>query len=319
MAPQLPKAVHDRLHRALSVVYGIEPYVILKDIWGVSDREVERTAIWMADALLDAALRDAGLPSAPAAWYDAQYHTRAAIPDHLDILRSWSERSATTRAALAMRRDLAYGDGPGETLDLFPAARRDAPLLVYIHGGYWRALDKRDQSFVAAGISVILPNHALAPAVTVEHIVRQMLRWVWHAAPALGVDRGRIAVAGHSAGGHLATMLLACRWRDWAPELPAQPLRHAPFLAPDLRLDAASARRLSPVHIAAPPGPLLAVVGGDKSATFHGQMRAIRRRWGTSVVPVTETVPGRHHMNLLHDLADPQARVHALARRLFEA
>ncbi len=62
LAPQLPKAVHDRLHRALSVVYGIEPYVILKDIWGVSDREVERTAIWMADALVDAAMREAGLP-----------------------------------------------------------------------------------------------------------------------------------------------------------------------------------------------------------------------------------------------------------------
>ena len=62
LAPQLPTAVHDRLHRALSVVYGIEPYVILKDIWGVSDREVERTALWMADALLDAALREAGLP-----------------------------------------------------------------------------------------------------------------------------------------------------------------------------------------------------------------------------------------------------------------
>lgn len=60
IAPQLPQPVYDRLHRALSVIYGIEPYVILKDIWGVSDREVERTALWMADALLDAALREAG-------------------------------------------------------------------------------------------------------------------------------------------------------------------------------------------------------------------------------------------------------------------
>jgi len=59
LEPQLPVAVYDRLHRALSVIYGIEPYVILKDIWGVSDREVERTALWMADAMLDAALREA--------------------------------------------------------------------------------------------------------------------------------------------------------------------------------------------------------------------------------------------------------------------
>lgn len=66
LAPKLPAAVRDRLHRALSIVYGIEPYVILKDIWGVSDREVERIAIWMADALLDAAMREAGL-AVPAA------------------------------------------------------------------------------------------------------------------------------------------------------------------------------------------------------------------------------------------------------------
>lgn len=67
LAPQLPQAVYDRLHRALSVVYGIEPYVILKDIWGVSDREVERTALWMADAMVDAALREAAAQTPTAA------------------------------------------------------------------------------------------------------------------------------------------------------------------------------------------------------------------------------------------------------------
>jgi arylformamidase len=268
----------------------------------------------------------------PPAWYDAQYHTRAAIPEHPAILREWSERSAAARAALTMQGDLAYGDGPGETLDLFPAARPGAPLLIYIHGGYWRALDKRDQSFVAppfvaAGAAVILPNHALAPAVSVEHIVRQLLRmfvWVWRRADVLGVDRRRIVVAGHSAGGHLAAMLLACRWRQLAPDLPArplrgalaisglydlEPLRHAPFLAPDLRLTAAGARRMSPVHIAAPSAPLFTFVGGDESAAFHRQQRAIRRAWGPAAVPVCETVPGRHHMDVLHELAEPRSPV----------
>lgn len=275
----------------------------------------------------------------PPAWYDAQYHTRAAIPEHPAILRAWSDRSAAARAALPMRGDLAYGDGAGETLDLFPAARDGAPLLIYIHGGYWRALDKRDQSFVAppfvaAGASVILPNHALAPAVSVEHIVRQMLRllaWVWRQADALGIDRRRIAVAGHSAGGHLATMLLACRWCEVAPDLPERPLRgalsisglydldplrHAPFLAPDLHLTASGARRLSPVHIAPPAGPLFTVVGGDESASFHRQQQAIRRAWGSAVVPVCETVPGRHHMDVLHELAEPGSRVFRLACEL---
>lgn len=278
------------------------------------------------------------MPRHPPAWYDAQYHTRAGIPEALDILAQWGERSAATRAALPARLDLAYGDGPGETLDLFPAARRQAPLLVYIHGGYWRALDKRDQSFVAApfvaaGVSVILPNYALAPAVSVQHIVHQMVRalaWVWQQAPALGVDRRRIVVAGHSAGGHLATMMLACRWPEVLAGMPAapwraalslsgvydlEPLRHAPFLAPDLRLTAAGARQLSPARFPPPAvgSRLLALVGGDESAEFQRQNRLIRHAWGAGVVPVCEPVPGHHHMNVLHTLADPAARTHRLA------
>ncbi|KQP21620.1 alpha/beta hydrolase [Pseudorhodoferax sp. Leaf267] len=273
------------------------------------------------------------------AWYDAQYHTRAAIPEHPAILRHWTEASQGARAQLAGRLDLRYGPGQGELLDLFPAARPNAPLLVYIHGGFWRALDKRDHSFIAqpfvqAGMSVILPNYALAPAVSIEHIVLQLVRaivWIWREADMLGVDRSRIALAGHSAGGHLAAMLLACRWRDIERRMPAQPLRgalalsglyeleplrHAPFLAPDLGLTEASARQLSPVLLPAPQGPLLALVGGDESAEFQRQNALIRERWGEAVVPVCETVPGRHHMNVLHELADPAARAHRLAREL---
>jgi AcrR family transcriptional regulator len=64
LAPAMPAAVRIRLHRALSVIYGIEPYMILKDIWGLADREVERIALWMADALIDAAQRDAAVAAA---------------------------------------------------------------------------------------------------------------------------------------------------------------------------------------------------------------------------------------------------------------
>jgi len=276
------------------------------------------------------------MPRHTPAWYDAQYHTRAGIPDALDILRRWEERSIATRAALAARLDLAYGPGAGETLDLFPAARRRAPLLFYIHGGYWRALDKRDQSFVAApfvaaGVSVILPNYALAPAVSLRHIVLQMVRalaWVWQQAPALGVDRRRIVLAGHSAGGHLAAMMLACRWCEVLAGMPAapwraalslsgvydlDPLRHAPFLAPDLRLTASEARHLSPARLPTPDGPLLALVGGDESSEFRRQARLIRRAWGAAAVPLCEPVPGHHHMSVLHTLADPASRTHRLA------
>ena len=349
LAATLPAAIRDRLHRALSVVYGIEPYMVLKDIWGLPDREVERVALWMADALIDAAQRDAAKAHAarpgaamPPAWFDAQYDNRARIAEHPAILREWDERSRHARSSLACTLDVAYGDAASERLDVFTPAAPSAggvPVLVYLHGGYWRALDKRDQSFVAApfvaaGAMVVLPNYALCPSVAIDDIVLQLvqaLAWVWRHAAEHGGDPSRIVVAGHSAGGHLAAMLLGCEWRKVAPDLPAdlvsgalavsgvfdlEPLRHAPFLAPDLKLDAASARRLSPIALPAPRGPLFAVVGGDESEEFLRQNAAIEAAWGRRAVPVCEQVPGRHHMNVLHELAEAGSRTHCHALRL---
>jgi len=283
------------------------------------------------------------MPRQTPEWYDAQYNARAAIPDAMDILQRWFGASAATRAVAPCNLDLAYGDDASERLDLFlPTRSADgppAPVFVYIHGGYWRALDKGDQSFVAApfaaaGALTVLPNYALCPAVSVEHIVLQLVRalaWVWRHAARHGGDPGRIVVAGHSAGGHLAAMMLSCRWREIGADLPPdlvkaalalsgifelEPLRHAPFLAPDLRLDAAAARRLSPAAMPPPDGRLMALVGGDESAEFRRQARLIARRWGARAVPVCETLPGRHHMSVLFDLATPGARAHRLALQL---
>ncbi|MEO6408163.1 MAG: alpha/beta hydrolase [Burkholderiaceae bacterium] len=235
--------------------------------------------------------------------------------------------------------EASYGDDPRERLDVFPATRADSPVLVYLHGGYWRALDKRDQSFVAppfvdAGAMVVLPDYSLCPAVSIERIVLQTVQalvWVYRHAADYGGDPRRIVVAGHSAGGHLSTMLLACDWQAVAPELPGnlvksalsisgiydlEPLRHAPFLAQDIRLTAASARMLSPAAMPAPRGHLVTIVGGHESAEFHRQAALIRTAWGARAVTAGTPVPGRNHMDVLNTLSEPQSRTHAWGLRL---
>jgi arylformamidase len=281
------------------------------------------------------------MPRPSPAWFDTQYNNRARIPEHPAILQHWHDASVQARERHTDMRELAYGTDPTEQLDLFPASggTSGAPVFVYLHGGYWRALDKRDQSFVAppfveVGAMVVVPNYALCPAVSIEHIVMQMVRalaWVHRHAAEHGGDPARIVVAGHSAGGHLAAMLLACDWRAVAPDLPPdlvkaalsisglyelEPLRHTPFLAPDLKLNAASARRLSPALMPAPRGTLVAIVGADESEEFLRQADLIEKAWGPRCVIASERVAQRHHMNVLHELADPLSTTHRWGLKL---
>ena len=282
-------------------------------------------------------------------WYDRMYNNRALVPEHGSILERWARDSATTRKQLRHALiDVAYGHGPGETLDVFPAPSKPgtppAPVLVFIHGGYWRALDKADHSFVAeaftaAGACVVVPNYALCPAVTIPHITLQMahaLAWTWHHIGEWGGDRRRITVAGHSAGGHLAAMMLACRWPQVGADLPAalvrnalsvsglfdlEPLRLAPSLQSSLKLTPDQVRKASPARLPSPGlrqgrGELVAVVGGQESGEYHRQNHLIREAWGAEVVPVCEALPGLNHFSALDALVAPDHRLHTLARHL---
>jgi arylformamidase len=270
------------------------------------------------------------------AWLEQQYNNRARIPDHPEIFGRWVAASQAARAGGPCELDIRYGAEAGETLDVFPPQQAGAPVLVFIHGGYWRSLDKSDLSFVApafvsAGAMVVVPNYDLCPQVDMETIALQMTRalaWVHRNAARWGGDPSRIVVAGHSAGGHLAAMLMACRWKEVGEDLPAnlvssvlsisglydlEPLRHAAFIQADLKLTPASVKRLSPAFFPRPRGKLLTLAGADESEEFIRQNQLIRDCWGPSTVPVCELVPGRHHLDILHDLVDASTRLHALA------
>lgn len=284
------------------------------------------------------------------AWLDRQYNNRALVPEHAAHFERWATESAQARQSLACHLDVAYGHGSGETLDVFPAPRKvgkpAAPVLVFIHGGYWRSLDKSDHSFLAPvfvkqGACVVMPNYALCPAVTIPQIALQMtqaLAWVVRHIGAHGGDPRRITLVGHSAGGHLAAMLLACDWAKVGADLPAtpvknalsisgvfdlEPLRHTPFLRDSLRLTAQQVRQTSPAGFPAPcvvggRGTLAAVVGANESEAFVQQNALIQQAWGAKVVPVCEALPGLNHFSVLEALVKPGHRLHKLASALLK-
>ncbi len=280
-----------------------------------------------------------------AAWHDRMYNNRALVPDFADHFERWRGSSLQARRQRPCVLDVAYGEGPNETLDIFPASRPDAPVVVFIHGGYWRSLDKADHSFVAPplldmGACVVVVNYALCPGteavpVTVPDIALQCARamaWVWRHIGAHGGRRTDISVIGHSAGGHLAAMMLACRWQELGADLPADlarkalsisglfdlaPVRKTPFVQADLRLTPGQVRLASPALWAAPPNRVLyTVVGGDESPEFIRHNTLIRQAWGARTVPVCEALPGRHHFSVVSAITEPAHRLNQLARQL---
>ena len=236
-------------------------------------------------------------------YYTRQYNARAEIPDHPQLFTRWQNESALVRRTHAGLLDIPFGTATGERLDFYPAPRPGAPLLVFIHGGWWRSLDKSDFTFIvpgyhAAGFNVALTNYTLAPQASVEEITLQQLRalaWLYRRAARMDFDRSRIVIAGHSAGGHLAAMMMAAHWKIFGQDLPAdlikagvllsglydlEPVRHAEFINVDLKLDKSSALRLSPAWMPQPTrAPFITAVGDLESDEFKRNTALIAAQW----------------------------------------
>ncbi len=258
---------------------------------------------------------------------DAQYNLRLRHPEFQDHFDRWQAQSAAVRRQWPCRLDLPYGQGPRQTLDVFPAASPGSPVVVFIHGGYWQNLDKRFFSFIAPaflsrGAAVVLLNYGLAPAVDVDAMVAQVRRaftWVFRHAAEFNGHPCRLHMVGHSAGGHLAAMCAATDWEACEPALPPNPIQslctisgifdlepiRLSYLNAVLGLDKEAACRNSPLfHLPEHPLPLVAAVGEDETEEYHRQNAALAAAWRARDYPTLELcLPGLNHFTIVEELA----------------
>jgi arylformamidase len=268
--------------------------------------------------------------------FEAEYNNRARVPEYPEIMAGWERDAATYRAARAGRTTLgiAYGPHERQKIDLFHPDEPDAarPLVLFIHGGYWRSLDRSLFSHLAAGANahgfpVALPGYRLCPEVTLPDIiddVRAACLFLWQ-------EHGRrMVAAGHSAGGHLAAAMVATDWERLGA--PADLVRRglaisgvfelAPLLSTSinqsLHLDAAVADAVSPAYWPVPEGSSLeAWVGADESSEFLRQSRFVAERWAAAGAATRYVVlPGLNHFTAPDPLADPGSDMTQALRRL---
>ncbi len=271
--------------------------------------------------------------------YEAEYNNRARVPEHPAIFERWQrEAEAYRKQAGAEGRaelGLAYGPSPRQYVDVFlpKGGGHGAPLALFVHGGYWRSLDpsmfsQMARGMNAHGVAVAVSGYDLAPQVSIGEIVaqtRQACLFLWRR------FARRIMVSGHSAGGHLAACMVATDWREIATDAPADlvptaysvsglfdlsVLLHLAGVA-DFRLDAAEARRISPLFWTPPKGRVFdAVVGGAESSEFLRHSREIAAQWSRQGVETRyEELPGANHFTACDPMADPGS---AMTARLVE-
>jgi arylformamidase len=234
---------------------------------------------------------------------DREYSARDTVsPDSFEAtIKKYSELSAHARATLTCRLDVSYGAHPDSLVDIFPAGR-GAPILLFVHGGYWRMLSQKESAFMAPafagrGVTTVTVNYSLAPKASLDEIVRQCraaLAWTYRRAPDFGADPERIVICGSSAGGHLVGMLLSAGWHDEF-KVPTNVVKGACALSgifdlepirlaePNswIKLDRESAQRNSPIHHIPKSGgcPLIVSYGGNETAEFKRQTDEYAAAW----------------------------------------
>ena len=260
---------------------------------------------------------------------EGQYNNRANVPEHPELLAEWAAKCAAWDTDARAMRTLVYGDGDGEMLDLYLAEADNAPVHMYIHGGYWQANDRKSSSFVArplvaAGAHVAVIDYGLCPDVTIDEIARQCraaLAFLYGSVKGFGGNPDRITVSGHSCGGQLVGMVMATDWSEFGADLPRDLVKGGvsvsgvfdlePLLNTTINIkvgmDAETARRNSPLFMEPACDAPLALLWGDKETdAFRLQSEAMAVAWGAKgVETVAEAISGANHFTVLTGMEDP--------------
>ena len=260
---------------------------------------------------------------------DAAYNNTTAVADCARILEDWDRRSAALAAANPQHLDLRYGPRERNRMDFFSAGVARAPVLVFIHGGYWQMRAKETFRFLATGplahgISVANVAYTLAPDATLRYIVDEVqsaITWLEANAPRFGGDPTRIYVSGWSAGGHLTAMSLAHPAVQGGLAISGifdlEPIRLS-FLNGKLSLGDEDVQRLSPLrNIPAASAPLAIAYGTAELPELQRQSQefgAVRARAG--LAGTLTALPGRNHFTILEELADPDGTLTTIVREM---
>ncbi|MBA3472441.1 MAG: alpha/beta hydrolase [Rubrobacter sp.] len=267
---------------------------------------------------------------------DAQYDLENTVEDISLYADFYAEESEKVRAELEHRLDVPFGPTLAEHLDLYPTpkAEHPAPVLVYLHGGYWRSRTSKEFGFVArgpasSGVATVVVNYALCPEVTIDEIVRQVraaLAWTYKNATSFDGDPERIHVAGHSAGGHLTAMLLETDWEsDYG--LPSDTVKGActisglfdlapfpyTFLQPKLQLTCDQVLRNSPIlHLPDEAPPLLVAYGEDEPSELRRQSEDFFAAWKTKGLSASLlSLPGKNHYDVIDGFLDAESPLYS--------
>ncbi len=263
---------------------------------------------------------------------DAQYNPSLALPPGDSPGVHYAATAEAARTNIPCSLNVPYGPTRAETLDIFPAAQANAPVFVFIHGGYWRAFSSKDFSGVALGlhqrgITTVVVDYALCPFVTIDEITRQVRAasaWVLRNIAQYGGDPTRVSVGGHSAGGHLTAMCLQTEWaRDYdLPQDPfaaaiafsglfdLAPLRYS-YLQPMIQLDDGVIQRNSPAFAVRPCAtPLWITWGSNESTEFARQSQIYSDAWLTAGnTALLQAQPDANHFSVIHGLEQPDSAV----------